>query len=126
METKKLKPFDLEVAKAGAAVVTRDGRPARIVCFDAAGDYPVIALIRYGTDEEVPQTCTLTGNVSYTEVSDDDLFMAPVKRQGWVNLRFIDDKICAEYKVYRTKDAAKSSGITYDDYVATVPVEWEE
>ena len=31
---KKLKPFDLEAAKAGAKVITRDGRPVRIICFD--------------------------------------------------------------------------------------------
>ena len=31
-----LKPFDLEAAKAGKLVCTRDGRNARIICFDSA------------------------------------------------------------------------------------------
>ena len=37
MEEKKLnlKEFDLEAAKAGKPVCTRDGRKARIICFDA-------------------------------------------------------------------------------------------
>lgn len=36
MEEKKLnlKPFDLEAAKAGKPVCTRDGRKARIICWD--------------------------------------------------------------------------------------------
>lgn len=46
METKKLKPFDLEKAKQGAKVVTRDGRPVRIICWDKLDDdntYPIVA-----------------------------------------------------------------------------------
>lgn len=37
MEEKNLnlKPFDLEAAKAGKPVCTRDGRKARIICFNA-------------------------------------------------------------------------------------------
>lgn len=35
--TKKLKPFDLEASKAGAPVMTRDGRPVRILAFDVEG-----------------------------------------------------------------------------------------
>ena len=30
-----MKPFDLEKAKAGASICTRNGSKARIVCFDA-------------------------------------------------------------------------------------------
>lgn len=42
-----LKPFDLEAAKAGKPVCTRDGRKARIICFNAKiwCDYPIIALV---------------------------------------------------------------------------------
>ncbi len=42
----KFKPFDLEAAKAGAPVMTRDGRPARILAFDLKADeYPIAAAI---------------------------------------------------------------------------------
>lgn len=34
----KFKPFDLEAAKAGAPVMTRAGRPARILAFDLKAD----------------------------------------------------------------------------------------
>lgn len=48
MEEKKLnlKPFDLEAAKAGKPVCTRDGRKARIICWDKKGNYPIVALIQ--------------------------------------------------------------------------------
>lgn len=49
MEDNKLnlKPFDLEKAKQGKPVCTRDGRKARIICFNAKTlcDYPIIALV---------------------------------------------------------------------------------
>lgn len=48
MEEKKLnlKPFDLEAAKTGKPVCTRDGRKARIICFDKKDiNYPIVALI---------------------------------------------------------------------------------
>ena len=40
-----LKEFNLEAAKSGKPVCTRDGRKARIICFDAKGDKPIIALV---------------------------------------------------------------------------------
>ena len=40
-----LKPFDLEAAKAGKPVYTRDGRKARIICFDRIDAKPILALV---------------------------------------------------------------------------------
>lgn len=40
-----MKKFNLDKAKKGAPICTRDGKNARIICTDAKGDYPVIALI---------------------------------------------------------------------------------
>ena len=40
-----LKPFSLEAAKAGKPVCTRDGRKARIICFDRKDNTPIVALI---------------------------------------------------------------------------------
>ena len=60
METKennKYKPFNLEEAKAGKSVCTRDGRKARIIYFDAKilSDYPIIALIE-NADNSIYET----------------------------------------------------------------------
>lgn len=49
MEEKKLnlKEFNLEAAKAGKPIYTRDGRKARILCYDLKGveEYPIVAAI---------------------------------------------------------------------------------
>lgn len=44
MKTKVLKPFDIDKAKAGAEVAYVNGNPVRIICYDAKGDWPIIAL----------------------------------------------------------------------------------
>ena len=44
-----MKNFDLEAAKRGAAVCTRDGRSARIICFDVDNiEYSIVANVRSG------------------------------------------------------------------------------
>lgn len=52
---KDLKPFDLQKAKEGKPVCTRDGRNVRILGFDAKGRKPISALVesRDGKDEEI-------------------------------------------------------------------------
>ena len=45
MNKTKLIPFDIEKAKAGAKIVTRNGLSVRICAYDAVSDYPIIALI---------------------------------------------------------------------------------
>ena len=59
-----MKPFNLEEAKAGKPVCTRDGLPARIICFDKRGyDNPIVALIRANleSDKEHPACYTEKG-----------------------------------------------------------------
>ena len=38
---KNLKPFDLQAAKSGKPVCTRDGRKVRIICFDSKSKLPL-------------------------------------------------------------------------------------
>ena len=52
-KTKRV-PFDIEKAKQGAKVVTKDGNPVRIVSYDRkslSGDFPICALIDVGEYE---------------------------------------------------------------------------
>lgn len=59
-----MKPFDLEKAKAGASICTRDGSKARIVCFDANNKrFPLVTLIKDSDNsEEYPVLYTKEGN----------------------------------------------------------------
>lgn len=78
-------PFDVEKAKAGAPVVTRDGRPARIICFDAKSKFPIVALVMENNKERV-LSFSKKGRFYLDTEWKYDLFMATVKREGWVNL----------------------------------------
>ena len=80
---KNLKPFNLEAAKAGKPVCTRDGRKARIICFDAKGNYPIIALID-NTTTETDIHYTLSGRAHVYTEADYDLMMLPEKKEGWL------------------------------------------
>ena len=80
-----MKPFDLEAAKAGAPLVTRDGRPAKFIAHvaEAQPSQRLVVLIDGGV-----YTKFESGKyaASPAHVSDNDLFMAPVKRTVWVNV----------------------------------------
>lgn len=130
MEEKKLnlKEFDLENAKAGKPVCTRDGRKARIICFDAEGNKPLIILSKIN-GQEVILRYTEKGqsdNFHSPTPREDDLMMLPEKHEGWVNVV----KCGSERNVgslYSTKEDALKHVYTKDnDYVATVKIEWEE
>ena len=127
MEEKKLnlKPFNLEAAKAGKPVYTRDGRKARIICFDAIGyRQPVIALITNFDGKEDIETYYLDGrfNDDINDISDYDLMMLPEKKEGWVN---VYKGGLLDTKSYPTKKEAFDKACP-EDYVATVKIQWEE
>ena len=71
-----MKQFTLEeyLKNPSLKVVTRDGRPARIVCTNVKGKYPVIGLILYNDQEEFIYNFTENGRWSIGIKSDRDLF----------------------------------------------------
>lgn len=93
METKennKFKPFDLEQAKAGKPVCTRDGRKARIICFDAKtlGDYPIIALVENADNSiyEAAYYFSDKGEYLRGNIRNIDLVIPLEEHEGWVNI----------------------------------------
>lgn len=71
-----MKNFDLEAAKRGAAVCTRNGRNVRVVSFDrkGRGNKPVLTLIDMG-DWEQCSTYTKRGENIENFEDDSDLMM---------------------------------------------------
>lgn len=67
-----MRKFDLEAAKAGAKVCTRDGRKTRILCFDAKGQYPIIVLVMQEAGFEVPLQFNLQDAESEFFMSDPE------------------------------------------------------
>lgn len=92
-----MKNFDLEAAKRGAAVCTRDGRNARIIAFDCKGSgrKPILALIDMG-DWEQRASHTERGEIveDFKNASDlmmcDDDYLEKLERGEYGN--HIEDK----------------------------------
>lgn len=127
MEEKKLnlKPFDIQKAREGKPVCTRDGRKARIICFDRkfyhddGYNYPIVAMVNDNdNDNELVHAYTQDGLLIGNKESELDLMMLPEKKEGWVNVY--------KERIYSTKEEAIEA--TYDGvtYVDTVKVCWEE
>lgn len=71
-----MREFDLEAAKRGAAVCTRDGEEVRIICFDCAcRQYPIIALRTNSNNEECVVTFTIDGGRFFKSKDGGDLVM---------------------------------------------------
>ena len=108
-------------------VVTRDGRAVRIICTDAKGDEPIIALIyNKNRDEENVYTYNREGIFYKDNDSCLDLFFAPIKREGWINIYKNNsssrDRIAGD--VFSSEKEAKE-GKTIG-YIKTIKIEWEE
>lgn len=87
METNKLKPFDLELAKAGEAVITRNKLNVEILDFEFNKEgKKIIAKIIYPKAENVLVRVFEDGKFWSNETTDDyDLFMKPETKIVWVN-----------------------------------------
>ena len=84
-----MEQFSLEkyLANPSRKVVTRDGKKARIICTDRRDSkYPIIALIENRPGGEAIYSYTKDGKYTANGTSDSDLFFAPEKHEGWVNV----------------------------------------
>ena len=121
-----MKEFDLEQAKAGKPVYTRDGRKARIICFDRKDNTPIVALIECVNHAEILQCVHNDGKCFHYDTSNNDLMMLPEKKEGWVNVYKGVDGVTFSKHPYTSKDEAiKKSGILFGR-IDTIKVSWEE
>ena len=125
-----MKEFDINLAKQGKPVCTRDGKPARIVCFDRRNiAYPIIALVHKEPFEAV-YTYSNKGEVTVGRSNEVDLMMAPVKRKGWINIyrKEIKNNVTDRGSgyIFPTKEQALDTVMSGQGYVTTTEIEWEE
>lgn len=124
-----MKQFSLEeyLKNPSRKVVTRDGRSVRIICTDRKSKYncPIIALIeQFGGEEDF--LCYPT-NGEWPTCKNIDLFFAPEKHEGWINIYRMEDT--AQYKgmiIFSSKEDAVERGEKSSEYIATTKIEWEE
>lgn len=127
-----MKEFDINLAKQGHPVCTRDGRPVRIVCFDVKNnELPILALIIDARGEEYgEQVARYRNDGSWGETSNKDccydLMLAPVKHEGWVNVLHGKNGYYVDKEIWVFEENAKEIGKEFAEYVTTVKIEWRE
>ena len=124
-----MKEFNLEeyLKNPNKKVVTRDGRAVRIVCTDAKGDEPIIALV-YNNIREEENVYTYNREGIFYKDNDSclDLFFAPIKREGWVNLYKDEGITYLPGIIHDSEEEAKKAIKGDPDFIASVKIEWEE
>lgn len=127
-----MKAFNLDeyLKNPSKKVVTRDGRKVRIICTDVRSTFPVIALVeRFNEDIEDVEEYTKDGKYYDNETNKNDLFFAPEKHEGWLNIYRSDE--CGFYmrgkSPYESKEKAdKVAKANPKTFFTTIKVEWEE
>lgn len=124
-----MKPFNLELAKQGHPVCTRDGRPARIVCFDRRGikydkPYPILALVD-GEEQEEAIAYYEDGSSAFG-AQKDDLFMLGEKKTGWINIYTgPDGDFIPSSTIYDNEHESEEAAFGMSSHVDTIQIEFE-
>ena len=126
-----MKQFNLEEYKKNPnrKVITRDGRSVRILCTDRKGtEYLVIALCAMSDGSEDCYFYFPNGRMYLSADSCMDLFFAPEKKEGWLNL-YKDGSgrvVIGTVFPIESEESAKKIASADKDYVATCKITWEE
>ena len=126
-----MKQFSLEeyLKNPSRKIVTRDGRNVRILCTDREDlDFPIITLIKKKLGgEEVIYSHTKDGLYCNTCSTIHDLFFAPEKHEGWINIyRNEDEDYYKGMVIFSSKEDAIEKGRRFSDYITTTKIEWED
>lgn len=117
-----MKQFNLEeyLKNPSRKVVTRDGRSVKIHCANYLGNHPVIAEV-----ENSLYSTSFNAEGRYVDIDESprDLFFAPEKHEGWVNVYRTQGKLGCAFIYDSEKEARRNGGETA---IATVKIEWEE
>lgn len=121
-----MKPFDLEAAKRGEPICTRDGRDVLWFAYcEKAKAYPVVAFV---AERRGLLLFSSNGELVEGNKSENDLFMKSRKRTVYVNVWREDDFWGAE--VYTRKESAINRGTDGNEHflwkAIAVPIEIEE
>lgn len=117
--------FSFELAKAGKPVCTRDGRKAKIICFDARLDHreqPIIALVEEASGYQRCLSYCEDGRF-YSDCTDpQDLVMDPSGEERYVNVYSLDsgEEYCGNFIYKSLEDARNNIFSALGNYVRTV------
>ena len=125
-----MKQFNLEeyLKDPNKKVVTRDGRNVRIICTDRKGtEYSVVALCTMSNESEDCYFYFPSGKMYLSADSCLDLFFAPEKHEGWLNIYHSERGFYLRGNPYKSKEEADEvAKANYKTFCTTVKIEWEE
>ena len=127
---KNLKKFDLEAAKSGKPIRTRDGQQARLLCADLKGTkYPVVCAVTKPKGNEEKVLYMINGKYVADKENEHeaDLVMEIEKHEGWVNI-YKDPvgRVVSTQIVFSCEDSAKQNINLNRNYISTVKINWKE
>ena len=99
----------------------------RIICTDAKGDEPIIALV-YNNIREEENVYTYNRDGYFYGDNDSclDLFFALVKREGWINLYKNEGITYLPGIIHDSEEDARKAIKGDPEFIATIKIEWEE
>lgn len=121
-----MKPFDLEAAKRGEPVITRDGTKVGFYDFEYSTQ-SIVGFTQYGDSKSV-LTWFKDGRYYRDDVRDCalDLFMAPKKTNRWVSFyKDSNGEICAYRSTSERLEEAQAVAFKNQEYLGTYNVEIE-
>lgn len=120
-----MKPFNLEEYRKDLSkkIVTRNGKPAKILCTNFVSNRPIIAEI----DELGGYSLAYNSDGMHADFqSPHDLFFDTEKYERWINIYRDTTGVSSGEVLYDSREEAEEVGKICKYYVATVKVEWEE
>ena len=126
-----MKPFNLKeyLENPSRKVVTRNGKPVKIHCTNYVTHRQVIAEIEgSGCSESFSREGRYYNDI---DNSSNDLFFAPEKHEGWINIFHGKDGPLTGNVIFASKEEAEESsrhccGFTEGLYMTSGKIEWEE
>ena len=125
-----MKQFNLEeyLKNPLRKVITRDSRNVKILCTNFTKAQHIIAQIE-GNDYST--AFHKDGIFVHGFESNCDLFFAPEKHEGWINIFRGKDNPFTGNIIFASKEEAEESGrhccgFTKDLYMTSAKIEWEE
>ena len=123
-----MKEFNLDeyLKDPSKKIVTRNGKNVRIICINAKGNFPIIALVETHNGTETVLRLSEDGHFHNTTKDSRDIFFVTEKQEGWINIYKGKEGHYPGKCLCSTKEEAVNLRCINTEYITTVKVEWEE
>ena len=123
-----MRKFDINLAREGKPVCTRDGRKARVLCYDFKQneEYPILVAVENKDGKECALLYSNDGISEMYKSSNNELVMFPEKKEGWVNVYKKEQNRYVKGIFPSREIALNSISEKSREYIATIKITWEE